>query len=262
MCTLPNDIIRVLYKIITPFTRSKLCQINKQYYNVIITLTNTKMNKHRYHGDIRNYHLFILSGKQLLPEYLTDGNIDVDVAKLIWKYRHARLKKCYDILFNAYRCGNIEYINFIQPEIYKLCDKRHAHWNRARLRGAIAGNNTSFVQMLWNGYYNNNFWYAYECGHVNVVKLIKEKYGCILDDRCISKIYEKKRANVLYYEYTASPNRFNPNMVTYMAIRKKHVLLLKALIDNGIKFSDFDISHTRTYRCNNEFIQLMLDNKV
>lgn len=260
MCELPNDIIRVICSLSTSFTRSKLCQVNKQYYHVIITLTRDKLSQFYHHHVIRDYHLFILSNKQLSTTYLTDGNIDVDVAKLIWKYKHARLKRCYDILFNAYRCGNIEYINFIQPKIYKLSLKRHQQWNQARLRGAIAGGNVSFVRMLWVNFNSvENFWYAYAYGNVDVIKLIKT-FGHFLDAECVSQIYGKKRADVLCYEYNIKPDLFNKNMVIYIATRKRHLPLLKLLIDTGVKFNNHNLQYAKARRCNNEFIQLMLNN--
>ena len=251
---------------ISPLTRSKLCQVNKQYYDVIV-LPLYDIKPYLHHC-LRNYHLFILHYHHLKyvnitlilhpSTYLNDGTIDIDVAKLIWNYKRPRLKRCYDILFNAYKCGNIEYINFIYPNIYKLCPKRHTQWDDARLRGAIAGGHVTLVNSLWTGE-NIPFEYAYECGQVKVIKLLKS-YGFKCDYSAIDQAFYRNQVDVIYYEYKNNPNYINILSAKRLAIRKNHLPFIQTLINDGVVFEQFDLSYAKSYHCNKITLNLIQNN--
>lgn len=252
---LPNDIIREIGKLVSSFTRSKLCQINKQYYHVF-----EQTSKIISYWDIhRDYHSFAINNMYLLPKYLTDGNVDIDVAKLIWNRKKPLLNRCYDVIFNAYRCGNQEYINFIVPEIFKLDTKRQSHWREASIRGAIAGGQIYLINEIAtnNQSWYNYFKYAYECGQVEIIELFKQ-YGYKADEKVIEHAYEKNMVNVIYYEYINNSQHLNIKRVTSFALRKCYLPLIKRLIVDGVKFSEHDLNSFKSRHCHNtELIQLI-----
>lgn len=260
--SLPNDIILVICTMISPLTRSKLCQVNKQYYNVII-LPLRDIDGYTYRC-VRNYHLFILHYQYIAyikqrftsSKYLNDGMIDVDVAKLIWNCKRPRLKRCYDILFNAYKYGNMEYIHFIYPNIYKLCQKRHTQWDNARLRGAIAGGHVALVNKLWNGDRDGKtFEYAYECGQIKVIELLKS-YGFKCDDATIAHAFYKNQVDVIYYEYMNNPKYIHIHSAKRLAIRKNHIQFIQTLMNDTV-FDQWDLSYAQSYHCNKTTINLI-----
>lgn len=271
---LPNDIIRVIHDMSTPITCSILCRVNKNYYDVIMEVAHERMKKDLYHDTIRNYHLFVLSQHKnfyhdevrrfyydikLASNYLCDGHIDVDVAKLICNYKLPPINKCYDIVFNAYRCGNVEYIDFITKQI---CHKRHHKWHNAKLRGAIAGGHVNLVEKLWvgNEQYEQYNMYAYACGQIEVIKLFKSR-GYTVNYEGLRLAMHHYKLNVVIYEYEAVKKVFLLSHILHVTIWKNNILLLKMLIDDGVKFETSDIDVAKQFGCSTEFIQLMMDNK-
>lgn len=269
MESLPNDVIRCISALLSPYIRSKLCQVNKQLYAVIMADLSDAKRKHerewRYLYPIHDYHMFVSSALSLDRRYLVYGFIDIDLAKLIWRCsKKPRIKQLYDIFFNAAKRGNSEWISFLCFHANQYAGRLALRHNRAMLRGAIAGGHAQTVRELIRSrcvsLTSSDVRYAYTCNRVCIIDVLRE-YGFCSSLKLIDAACMHHCADIIYYEYTNCHEQYWWRDVRYsivdVAICKNHILLLRAMIDSGYKLSVWQLHCAKKY-CHDEIKQLIM----